>query len=106
MRPVSRGWQAVAELRAAEVLHAMGTSGFTELHDQMVLFFRALALEVGDSVKSGKAPPGLPMEIDDVIWYSVAVPWEGVFFSYSVYPGERQIRICDLIWITTDPDLP
>lgn len=104
MTQLSRGWQAVAEVRAAEVLHAMGTSGFKELHDQMVRFFRALALEVGDSVASGKTPPGLPMEIDSVIWYSVAVPREGVFFNYSIYPGERQIRICDLIWITLDPD--
>lgn len=106
MRPVSRGWQAVAELRAAEVLHAMGTSGFSELHDQMVRFFHALALEVGGSLESGKTPPGLPMEIDEVTWYSVAVPREGVFFSYSIYPGERQIRICDLIWLALDPDLP
>lgn len=83
----------------------MGTSGSTELHDQMIRFFRALALEVGDSVESGKAPPGLPMEIDDVIWYSVAVPREGIFFSYSIYTSERQIRICDLIWISTDPEL-
>ncbi|MBM9510472.1 hypothetical protein [Actinacidiphila acididurans] len=102
MTPESRGWTAVAELRAAEVLDAMGNSGFRELHDQMVLFFRALALEVGDAITSGKTPPGLPMEIDEVIWYSVAVPREGVFFSYSIYPGERQIRICDLIWITFD----
>ncbi|WP_405591093.1 hypothetical protein [Streptomyces sp. NBC_01190] len=99
MRQMSRGWTAVAELKAAEVLHLMGTSGSRELHDRMVLFLRALALEVGDAVEAGKTPPGSPMVVDEVVWYSVAVPWEEVFFSYSVYPERRQIRICDLIWL-------
>lgn len=100
-------WKAVVEPRAAEVLHVMGVSGCRELHDQMVLFMRALALEVGDAVQTGKTPPGLPMTIDDVVWYSVPVHREGVFFSYSIYPDQRHIRICDFIWIgagDTTPD--
>ncbi|MFF9391976.1 hypothetical protein [Streptomyces griseoluteus] len=92
-------WKAVIEPRAAQVLHTMGASGFKELHDQMVLFMRSLALEVGDAVQAGKTPPGLPMPIDGVVWYSIPVFNERVLFSYSIYPDQQQIRICDFIWI-------
>ncbi|MEU3506421.1 hypothetical protein ABZ733_00640 [Streptomyces longwoodensis] len=101
MNPGSKGWTAVAQVTASKVLSQMRASGFVDLHDNVVRFLRALALEVGSAVESGKPPPGLPMTIRGVTWYSMAVSNDPVFFNYSVYPGDLQIRVCDLIWVTT-----
>ncbi|MGW3359654.1 hypothetical protein ACWDFL_30255 [Streptomyces bungoensis] len=101
MEPAATGWTAVTQVTAAEVLGRMRATGHADLHDNVVRFIRALALEVGGTVASGKPPPGLPVVIRGVTWYSLPVPEEPVFFNYSVYPVERQIRVCDLIWVAT-----
>ncbi|MFF5025457.1 hypothetical protein ACWERI_12740 [Streptomyces collinus] len=99
MNPGSTGWTAVAQITASKVLSQMRTSGFVDLHDNIVRFLHALALEVGSAVESGNPPPGLPMTIRGVTWYSMAVFNDPVFFNYSIYPDELQIRVCDLIWV-------
>ncbi|MCD0485840.1 hypothetical protein LO771_26480 [Streptacidiphilus sp. ASG 303] len=99
MQPDSTGWKAVIQITASEVLNGMRDAGRVELRDSIIRFLRALAIEVGTTVTSGHPPPGLPMTIRGVTWYSVHVFNDPVFFNYSIYPEERQIRICDLIWV-------
>ncbi|MGW3244506.1 hypothetical protein [Streptomyces sp. NPDC001070] len=99
MAPFSSGWTAVTQVTAAKVLSDMRSTGNKELHDKLVRFLRALALEVGSAVESGHPPPGLPMAIRGVTWYSLSVADDPIFFNYSIYPDERQIRVCDLIWV-------
>ncbi|KUN83555.1 hypothetical protein AQJ66_18205 [Streptomyces bungoensis] len=91
----------MTQVTAAKVLSQMRAAGHADLHDNVVRFIKALALEVGGTVASGRQPPGLPLVIRGVTWYSLPVPEEPVFFNYSVYPEERQIRVCDLIWVAT-----
>ncbi|MEU2421202.1 hypothetical protein ABZ619_09225 [Streptomyces sp. NPDC007851] len=99
MQPASTGWTAVTQVTASKVLRQMRDAGHADLHDNIVRFLRALALEVGSAVESAKPPPGLPMTIRGVTWYSLPVPNDPVFFNYSVYPEQQQIRVCDLIWV-------
>nr|WSZ97708.1 hypothetical protein OH820_20420 [Streptomyces sp. NBC_00857] len=62
-----------------------------------MLFLRALAVEAGDAVDAGKQPPGLPMGDGR---YNVDVPRLPVLISYSRYPGMREFRVTDLIWLS------
>lgn len=98
---LSQGWTAVTQVTASKVLSQMRAEGDVDLHDRIVRFLRALALEVGSAVEAGHKPPGLPMTIRGVTWFSLAVADDPVFFNYSVYPNELQIRVCDLIWVAT-----
>ena len=54
-----RGWTVFCTEDAATVLEAMRTTGHEGLHDQVVLFLQALAVEAG--ADAGKPLPGLPM---------------------------------------------
>ncbi|MEU2556971.1 hypothetical protein ABZ589_35825 [Streptomyces sp. NPDC013313] len=102
MSTESMGWTALTEATASQVLADMQASGAAQLQQTIVRFLRALALEVGSAVEVGKTPPGLPIDINGIVWYSIPIPWENVFFNYSIYPAERQIRVCDLIWVSVD----
>lgn len=81
---------------SANVLEAMRTSGHSELHDQVVLFLRALAVEAGAAVDADKSPPGYPMGDGR---YNVDVPRLSVLISYTRYPGLREFRVTDLLWL-------
>ncbi len=72
----------------------MRTTGHEGLHDQVVLFLQALAVEAG--ADAGKPLPGLPMGDSR---FNIDVPQTTVLISYSRYPGIREFRITDLIWL-------
>jgi hypothetical protein len=84
------------EQDAADVLEAMRTGGAPELHDQVVLFLRALALEAGAAADAGKPLPGDEIEPGR---HSIDVPHTPVLIGYSRYPGMREFRVTDLIWL-------
>jgi hypothetical protein len=91
-----RGWTVFCNEDAANVLEAMRTGGHTELHDQVVLFLRALAIEAGAAADAGKPLPGLPMGDGR---YNVDVPRLPILISYTPYPGMREFRVTDLLWL-------
>jgi hypothetical protein len=74
----------------------MRTTGHGELHDRIVLFLQALAVEAGAAADAGKPLPGLPM---GDARYNLDVPNAPVLISYSQYPGLREFRVTDLIWL-------
>ena len=96
MKDPERGWTIVCAEDPADVLETMRTTGHAELHDQLVLFLRALALEAGSAADAGKPLPGLSMGDGR---YNVDVPDSPVLISYSRYPGLREFRVTDLIWL-------
>ena len=75
----------------------MRSAGQTELRRELINFLRALALEAGGSYSVGKELPGLPMGDGR---YNVDVVGMPVLISYIRYPGLREIRITDLIWLS------
>ncbi|MGP3991530.1 hypothetical protein [Streptomyces sp. 3N207] len=75
----------------------MRRSGETELHDQIVRFLTALALEAGAAADADKPLPGLPMGDGR---YNIDVPRLPVLISYTRYPGHREFRVTDLIWLS------
>ena len=91
-----RGWTVFCSEDAANVMEAMRAGGETELHDQVVLFLRALAIEAGAAADAGKPLPGLPMGDGR---YNVDVPGLPILISYIRYPGLREFRITDLLWL-------
>jgi hypothetical protein len=91
-----RGWTVFCTEDAASVLETMRTTGHEELHDQVVLFLQALAVEAGAAADAGKPLPGLPM---GDARFNVDVPQTTVLISYSRYPGLREFRVTDLIWL-------
>ncbi|MFJ4920189.1 hypothetical protein [Streptomyces sp. NPDC088725] len=81
---------------SANVLEAMRRTGNPELHDQIVFFLRALAIEAGAAFDADKPLPGLPMGDGR---YNVEVPRLPVLISYTHYPGLREFRVTDLLWL-------
>jgi len=94
--PQRRGWTVFCTEDAANVLEAMRTSGHTALHDQVVLFLRSLAIEAGAAADASKELPGLPMGDGR---YNIDVPGLPVLISYTRYPGLREFRVTDLVWL-------
>ncbi|WP_326692517.1 MULTISPECIES: hypothetical protein [unclassified Streptomyces] len=91
-----RGWTAQLSEDAAHTLKAMRAGGEAELHDQLVRFIRALAIEAGAATEAQKPLPGLPMGDGR---YNCDVRGMPVLISYSRYPGLREIRVTDLLWL-------
>jgi hypothetical protein len=91
-----RGWTVFLTEDAANVLQTMRTTGHEELHDQVVLFLRALAVEAGAAADASKPLPGLPMGDGR---FNIDVSQAPVLISYSRYPGMREFRVTDLIWL-------
>ena len=73
----------------------MRLSGNVELHDRVVQFLQALAVD------AEKELPGLPMGDE---CYNVDVPGVPVPISYSRYPGLREFRVTDVIWLYVGDD--
>lgn len=96
--PQGGGWGIQLAEDAAGVLEAMKTTGNDELRRQLINFLRALALEAGGAYEAGKNLPGLPMGDGR---YNVDVLGMPVLISYIRYPGLREIRVTDLIWLRT-----
>ena len=90
-----RGWTMFVQEEPAHTLEAMRVAD-PDLHDQVVLFLRALALEAGAAVDAGKPPPGREMGDGR---YNVAVPHSPVLISYNRFPGLLEFRVGDLIWL-------
>jgi hypothetical protein len=84
-------------VQATEILADMGKLD-PELHTAMVRYLRALALEVGAAVASGRAPAGVRLSDGR---HSVDVRREPVIVYYTVHPEQREIRLTDLIWLRT-----
>jgi hypothetical protein len=94
--PDRGGWRVQLAEDAAGVLDAMRAAGHTELRSQLVNFLRALALEAGGAHEAGKELPGLPMGDGR---HNLDVRGMPVLVSYTRYPGLREIRVTDLIWL-------
>ena len=90
------GWTIAISEDAAHTLQAMRERGETQLHDQTVLFCRALAIEAGAATDAGKPPPGLPMGDHR---RNVDVPGLPILISYTRYPQLRTVRVTDLLWL-------
>ena len=91
-----RGWTMRMHEEPAGVLAAMRASGDDELHDQVVLFLRALALEAGAATDAGKPLPGHEMGDGR---YNIAVPHSPVLITYCRLTAPREFRCADLIWL-------
>ena len=87
------GWSVSLGRDPAAVLAAMRDAD-RQLHDQLVLSLRSLALEAGSAADAGKLPPG--DEIDPGR-YGLDVPHTPFLISYACYPSE--IRIIDPVWL-------
>lgn len=81
---------------AAEILEAMRANGATQLHDQVVRFLQELARDAGVAADAGEPLPG--DETDDGR-HHVEVPDAPAVVSYSPYPGMREFRVTDLVWL-------
>ncbi|WP_199896410.1 hypothetical protein [Streptomyces niger] len=90
------GWSVSLTREAAGVLETMRAGGDHELHDQLVRFVRALALEAGAAADADKPLPGLPMGDGR---HNVDVPRLPVLISYIVHPALRELRVTDLLWL-------
>lgn len=91
-----RGWTVFLTEDAAGVLETMRATGHEELHDQVVLFLQGLAVEAGAAADADRTLPGLPMGDGR---FNIDVPQAAVLISYSRYPGLREFRVTDLIWL-------
>jgi hypothetical protein len=100
-----RSWALLLSEDAAHVLTAMRTTGHADLHDQVVLFLQALAIEAGAAADADKPLPG--MAIDDRR-YNVDVPFLPVLISYTRNrrsaesregPEPRELIVTDLLWL-------
>ncbi|MBO8203187.1 hypothetical protein [Streptomyces smyrnaeus] len=92
------GWTVRVTEEAAHVLKMMRAGGESELHDQLVRFLRALAIEAGAAIEADKPLPGLPMGGGDRR-YNVDVHRLPVLISYTPEAELREIRITDLLWL-------
>lgn len=90
-----RGWTLFVQEEPGHALEAMRAAD-ARLHDQVVLFLRSLALEAGAAVEAGKPLPGHDMGDGR---YNIAVPHDPVLITYTRFPGLREFRVSDLIWI-------
>ncbi|MGS2588573.1 hypothetical protein [Streptomyces hebeiensis] len=97
-----RGWSLQRTEHAARVLEAMRAGGYGETYRAVVLFVRALAIEAGNAVAAGKGLPGLP--VGDGGRYVIDVPRLPVLVSYRWFPGTREFRVLDLVWIDVGCD--
>ncbi|MFD8969459.1 hypothetical protein ACFV0C_31520 [Streptomyces sp. NPDC059568] len=97
MSDPERGWTVFCAEEAANVLEAMRVAGHGDLYDEVVLFLRALAVEAGQAADADKPLPGLPMGDGR---YNINVPLLPVLVSYSRYPGMREFRITDVVWLS------
>jgi hypothetical protein len=91
-----RGWTVFLAEDAAVVLETMRTTGHEDLHDRVVFFLQELALEAGAAADADKELPGLPMGDGR---FNIDVPLAAVLIGYSRYPGLREFRVTDLIWL-------
>ncbi|MFD7919997.1 hypothetical protein ACFV3R_12310 [Streptomyces sp. NPDC059740] len=88
-------WTLLLTDHAADVLETMRAADL-DLHREMVLFLRALALEAGGAADADKTLPGLPMGDGR---HNVDVPRLPVLISYTSHPSSREVRVTDLLWL-------
>jgi hypothetical protein len=86
------------DVRAAQILTDMHKAGEDRLHDAVILFARALAIEVGAAVGAGRPPAGTPLADGR---HAVDVFREPVLLYYVAVPELQRIRITDLVWLAT-----
>ena len=93
--PGRRGWTLFCAEDPAGVLETIRRED-RELYDQVVLFLQALAIEAGVAIDADKEPPGLPMGDGR---FNLDVPRLPILISYTQYPGLREFRVTDLLWL-------
>lgn len=91
-----QGWIVSLDIRAAQTLTDMHKAGEARLHDAIVLFARALAIEVGAAAAAGKPPAGTRLADGR---YAVDVHREPVLVYYLPDPDAAVLRVTDLIWL-------
>jgi hypothetical protein len=93
---LSQRWVVSLDIRAAQTLTDMHKAGEERLHDAIVLFTRALALEVAAAAAVGKPLAGTRLADGR---YAVDVHREPVLLYYLPDPDEAVLRVTDLIWL-------
>ncbi|WP_377273638.1 hypothetical protein [Peterkaempfera sp. SMS 1(5)a] len=84
------------DLRAAQTLTDMHKAGEERLHDAIVLFARALAIEVAAAAAAGKPLAGTRLTDGR---YAVDIHREPVLLYYLPDPDAAALRVTDLIWL-------
>jgi hypothetical protein len=92
----SGSWDVALNKQAAQVLAAIRKIGDDKLHDELVRFLRALALEVRAALKAGRRPAGVPA-LDG--GYSVDVRQEEVLVYYRADAPGQPIVVTDILWL-------
>jgi len=87
-------WTLWVEKNPAQTILAMPP----DLVKATTNYLRALAIEAGGAVDTGRQPPGDPMD-DTGRRYSLEVRGEPVILEYLIVPAEQQIRIAVLVWL-------
>ena len=90
-------WTVRTGPQATEILADMSKLD-PDLHAGLLRYLRALALEVGAAVAAGRPPAGVRLSDGR---YSVDVRRDPVIVYYTIHPGEREVRVPDLIWLRT-----
>lgn len=91
-----QGWSVSLDIRAAQTLTDMQKAGAEQLHDGIVLFARALAIEVAAAVEAGKPLAGTRLADGR---YAVDVHREPVLLYYVADAEARVVRVTDLVWM-------
>jgi hypothetical protein len=84
------------DIRAAQTLTDIHKAGEERLHDAIVLFARALALEVAAADAAGKPLAGTGLRDGR---YAVDVHGEPVLLYYLPDREAAALRVTDLIWL-------
>ena len=95
---LSHGWTVGLDVRAAQTLTDIEKAAGARLHDAIVLFARALAIEVAAAVAAGKPLAGTRLADGR---YAVDVYGEPVLLYYLPVPDSAELRVTDLIWLAT-----
>lgn len=91
-----QGWSVSLDVRAAQTLTDMHKAGQEQLHDGIVLFARALAIEVAAAAEAGKPLAGTRLADGR---YAVDVHREPALVYYVADVESRVVRVTDLIWL-------
>ncbi|MFC5910489.1 hypothetical protein [Streptacidiphilus monticola] len=95
---MSRGWSVGLDVRAAQTLIDIEKAAGQRLHDAIVLFARALAIEVAAAAAADRPLPGTRLTDGR---YAVDVYREPVLLYYLPVPDAAELRVTDLIWLAT-----
>ena len=82
--------------QAAQTLLDIRKAGDARLHDETVLFLRALALEAGAAATAGRRLPGARLTDGR---YAVDIRRAAVLVYYVPDPDARVLRVSELIWV-------